>query len=111
MHTGDVLQEKSVPKQAWVLVPGSKKFLDTGWGLGRLSADSDLTLSLPLTQYSGLPGQRPCHFMPLQDGNSSNTKNPIHGAAGSHVVRPPGSRAAGAQEWPLLQASGRCLGC
>lgn len=60
---------------------------------------------------TGLPGQQPCHFMPLQHGNSSNTKNPIHGAAGSHVVRPPGSRAASAEEWPLLQALGRCLGC
>lgn len=101
-------KRKSVPKQAWVLV--SKKFLDTGWGLGKLSADSDLTLPLPLTQYTVLPGQGPCHFMPLQDGNSSNTKNPIHGAAGSHVVRPPWNRAAGAKERPLLQASGQCLG-
>lgn len=48
--------------------------------------------------------------MPLQDGNSIETKKPIHAAAASHVARPPGRSAAGAAGRPLLQASGRCLG-
>lgn len=48
--------------------------------------------------------------MPLQDGNSSNTKNPIHGAAGSHVVRPPANRGCWSQRVAFAAGMGQCLG-
>lgn len=79
-----------------------------GHWLGAGKASSDLTLPLPLTQSFLARGH--ATSCPYKMGIPATQRIPSMGQQGAMWGDHQQTGAAGAKEWPLLQASGQCLG-